>query len=140
MKNFAKLAVTVLLLSQNLLADEVEIPISSSLANTEGMVNSIVADHVCVITGDYVDSEIDLVVHSPEPLLVRRSYCSSDLFHENFLRMGWKLGEPDILVAKLADGGTIASAKTAHGAHVKYSGYFHRNKSEPIVNNNEFLI
>lgn len=47
--------------------------------------------------------------------------------------MGWKLGEPDILVAKLADGGTIASAKTTHGAHVKYSGYFHRNKSEPVL-------
>lgn len=92
MKNFAKIAVTILLLSQDVLADEVEIPISSSLANTEGMVNSIVADHVCVITGDYVDSEIDLVVHSPEPLLVRRSYCSTDLFQENFFADGMEIG------------------------------------------------
>lgn len=136
MTNYIRITFIFLCLFHCAITEEVEIPVSSSLASTEGIFNSIVNEHVCVITGDFVDSAIDLVVPGPEPLAVRRSYTSSDMFYENFLRMGWKLGEPDILVAKMAIGGTIASAKTAHGARVKYYGHIKNNANYPV----EFVL
>ena len=51
---------------------------SSSLAATSGLVSSVANDSVCVITGELVDSQTDLVVPGPVSLSVTRNYSSHD--------------------------------------------------------------
>lgn len=63
---------------------------SSSLASSNGLISTIVDDSVCVITGEYIDSETDLILPGPEPLVLGRNYSSgncsrSELFH------GWQM-------------------------------------------------
>jgi hypothetical protein len=44
------------------------------VATTEGLPSSLVNQSVCVISGQYIDSVIDLVIPGPEPLVMQRHY------------------------------------------------------------------
>lgn len=50
---------------------------SLSVASSEGLPSNLVADCVCVITGEYVENEIDFTVQGPEPLSFQRLYSSN---------------------------------------------------------------
>lgn len=47
------------------------------VATTEGLPSNLVNQSVCVISGDYTDSVLDIVIPGPEPLVVNRVYISS---------------------------------------------------------------
>ena len=46
------------------------------VSSTEGLPSSLVNGSVCVISGEYVDSVVDLVIPGPEPLVIARHYGS----------------------------------------------------------------
>jgi len=47
------------------------------VATTEGLPSSLVNRSVCAISGEYVDSVLDIVIPGPEPLTLSRVYTSS---------------------------------------------------------------
>ena len=63
---------------------------TSSLADLEGEPSSIIHGHVSVITGAFIDTDVDLFMPGPEPLYVMRFYSSfSD--KDRSLGHGWLL-------------------------------------------------
>lgn len=46
------------------------------VATTEGLPSSLVNQSVCVISGEYTDSVLDVMIPGPEPLMVSRIYTS----------------------------------------------------------------
>lgn len=66
---------------------------SSSLAGTSGLLHTLVNDSVSVITGEYLDSEVDLVLPGPEPLILKRFYSSDDN-SAGYLYDAWHLNHP----------------------------------------------
>ena len=58
-----------------------------SVAATEGLPSGIVNNTVCVISGEYVDHDVDVCLQGPEPLVFQRSYCSTPK-HRN-MGLGW---------------------------------------------------
>ena len=73
----------------------------------------------------FIDTQADLFVPGPTPLLLQRNYCSSDTF-PGYSICGWSLPEPTQLQL---NGSAFSSKKnnytavatTAHGARAKYS-------------------
>ena len=49
--------------------------------------SGIVNNTVCVISGEYVDHDVDVCLQGPEPLVFQRSYCSTPK-HRN-MGLGW---------------------------------------------------
>lgn len=94
---------------------------SSSLASTEGVISSIVAGHVSVISGDFLIHEEDLVIPGPSPLRLQRNYCSSDPYAIYFHK-SWNLAEPAILAYSQTSrkGTAYALVTTPHGARAYY--------------------
>lgn len=60
------------------------------LANFQSIPSSIVGNHVNVITGDFIDYEVDAVLPGPEPLVIDRVYSSSSAKDES-IGCGWNL-------------------------------------------------
>jgi RHS repeat-associated protein len=60
----------------------------SLLIDTYGHYSSLVCGCVNAITGDYVDSSVDMVIPGPEPLFFERSYASSSSTSGDLLA-GW---------------------------------------------------
>jgi Domain of unknown function (DUF6531) len=58
--------------------------------NTEGMPSGIVHGCVSVISGDFIDSEVDIELPGPQPLALQRVYSSSDRSN-SYLLNGWTL-------------------------------------------------
>lgn len=50
---------------------------ANSFSSTEGLLSSIIANHVSAISGEYVDHATDCVLAGPEPLTLQRSYSSN---------------------------------------------------------------
>src|SRR5438270_5154913 len=69
---------------------------SSSLAGTAGMLSTIVNGSVCVVTGELVDSQTDLVIPGPTPLTLSRNYSSQDL-SASYLFHAWHFSHPSAL-------------------------------------------
>lgn len=65
----------------------------SSLANTSGMVSTIIDGSVSAITGDFIDSQVDIILPGPEPLILQRSYSSGDDSQDFFCR-SWHFNHP----------------------------------------------
>lgn len=132
---------------------------SSSLASTEGLVNSIIDGSVCAITGEFVDFETDLIVPGPEPLYLRRSYSSQDrvkgngkdpLVVQNDLYQGWSLGLTSLInVAKgkstmnknkyyasisIPSGPKICYKKQVHKGHQNDTKEYHFNLIKGFTN------
>ncbi len=47
-----------------------------NVATTEGLPSNLVNQSVCVISGEYTDSVLDVVLPGPEPLIIQRNYGS----------------------------------------------------------------
>ncbi len=81
-------------------ADDTSPPIrSESVASQEGLPLSIVNNSVCVITGEFVDTQTDLVLPGPEPLLLERTYSSGSRM-ESDLGYSWTFCFPNRLYAQ----------------------------------------
>jgi hypothetical protein len=110
-------------------SDPVEAAASASLASTEGLLKSVVAGHVSVISGEFVDHEVDLVIPGPSPLVLERSYHSSDTFVGGHLHQSWQLAEPTQLISSQKLGSKIVYAvlTTPHGARAKFHQIMQNN-------------
>lgn len=64
---------------------------NSMLADLEKEPSSIVNHSVNVITGNFVDYQIDLIIPGAQALIISRSYCSSDHLFDDYLNLGWHL-------------------------------------------------
>ncbi|CRX37706.1 RHS repeat-associated core domain-containing protein [Estrella lausannensis] len=60
------------------------------LANFQGMPSGIVGNHVNVLTGDFIDYEVDASLPGPEPFVIDRVYSSSAAKDEA-IGWGWNL-------------------------------------------------
>lgn len=69
---------------------------NSTLSGTSGTLSTIVNGTVCAISGEYVDSQTDLTVPGPLPLLLKRTYSSMDDV-KNTLERGWRLSDPSFI-------------------------------------------
>ena len=69
-----------------------------TVASTEGLPSSIVNESVCVISGEYVDAAVDLVVPGPEPLVIQRRYGSHSLSVNGNLGRSWSLNHGELLI------------------------------------------
>jgi len=63
---------------------------SYDLADFHGMPSAIVGGHVNVITGDFIDYEVDCVLPGPQPFILDRVYSSSQLLGGT-LKTGWSI-------------------------------------------------
>lgn len=85
---------TLVFASSTVVADEEDhVP---SIASTSGMPSSLVNGSVCAITGEYVESELDMVLPGPEPLILRRIYSSNNDTCAHFYD-AWQLAHPSSL-------------------------------------------
>lgn len=69
-----------------------ETEIHSSIINVEGEPSALVNRCVNVITGDYSDLQVDLVVPGPQPIMIQRAYSSAaDNAGNCLFSHGWNL-------------------------------------------------
>lgn len=71
--------------------------IPTTVVSTQGIPTSIVAGHVSVISGDFCDTQTDIVIAGPDPLVLQRSYTSSN-DSKSFLCRSWQLNHPQEMV------------------------------------------
>lgn len=112
---------SLFILSLSLFADDPEI---NTLASTEGLVNSLIAGHVCPISGEFVYSQTDLVVPGPTPLTVQRSYRSRNISWGH-LKKSWQLFEPLRMLSgvELSKNENLVRVPTSMGAELTYVHY-----------------
>ena len=73
-----------------LLAADIPYQEAPEVASTEGLPSSLVNGTVSVISGEYVDSVVDIVIPGPEPLMIARHYSSLSL-------NGWSFNHLDCI-------------------------------------------
>lgn len=61
-----------------------EKPETADVSATEGLPSSLVSQSVCAISGEFIDSNVDVVIPGPEPLAVRRHYGNQSVGHWSF--------------------------------------------------------
>lgn len=66
-----------------------------NVATTEGLPSNLVDESVCVISGDYSDSVVDVIVPGPEPLVLQRNYSN---YCRGNLGKSWSFNHYDQLV------------------------------------------
>lgn len=93
-------------------------------------VSAVVNDCVNAITGDFVDSSIDLIIPGPEPLVLERSYASSQYNTECYYN-GWRHNYQSwIEVARVENKESgkrvLAKYKEMSGRGAFYAGEYHR--------------
>lgn len=83
-------------------ASEKNLQEASQIASTAGIVSSIINGSVSAISGDFIDCEVDLVIPGAEPLVIQRSYTSSEK-STSFIHCGWRLSSPQELCIRYTD-------------------------------------
>ena len=104
------------------------------LSSTEGDPGIISNNAVNIVTGDYQEREIDLVIPGPDPLIVERNYNSSDYITGTSIG-GWRMFSQCVLLVgtdKEVDGYSIGGECFEHvyaltgesgGSFLVYNGY-----------------
>ncbi len=102
--------------------------LDTSNSSIAGLPSAIVNGSVNVITGEFVDSEIDLVVVGPEPVVLQRSWCNGEPDFTD-LHCGWSLSHPQSLFIEKnkhfislycrEGGGGVLNYHSAHADSVK---------------------
>lgn len=69
----------------------IDSPAESNLSDTEGLPSCVVGN-VNVITGNYCDSDVDMLIEGPEPLIIQRNYAGS---YKKYLE-DWKFGHDSL--------------------------------------------
>src|ERR1700722_8530851 len=91
---------------------------SRVMATLEGLPSAVVAGCVNVITGDFFDSQVDLVVPGPQPLVVQRSWCSSEkkwhFGHMPALKVGRSASGDHLLAGYSDDSGMGLFYRASH--------------------------
>lgn len=101
---------------------------ASTLADTDGLCTTIV-NNVSVITGQYVEQQIDLMIEGPSPLIISRSFNSFDNT-EKSIGPGWKFNLPHECILKSCHSGHSVSGYCSEesGGFV----FFDKNDSKKI--------
>lgn len=69
--------------------------IEEAVTATEGLPSSLVNQSVCVISGEYVDQAVDVILQGPEPLVISRSYSSMD--REGNIGRHWRFNHQEAI-------------------------------------------
>lgn len=101
------------------------------LANIEGEPSAVVGGHVNVITGDFVDMQQDLVMKGSEPLIIERSYCSSDRSYSSLCN-GWHLNLGGIFGYPMLSKVRQVGWKGPHGRELHFQSFDKKNKTYRI--------
>ncbi len=84
--------------------------INESALTLESGPSAVVGGCVNAITGDYFESNTDLVVIGPQPLIVQRTYCSAEnkwhFQHMPLLEVGKSVGEHHVNAVYIDDSGS----------------------------------
>lgn len=96
MKYFFNFLTLCLFALQTLLSEENDSSRYNIFADLQGTPSAIVNGTVNVITGDYIDSDVDLIIPGAEPLTAERSYISSNNTMDT-LCYGWSLNHFGLL-------------------------------------------
>lgn len=135
-----------------------EMPIHSSVVNLEGEPTGIVNNCVNVITGNYSDLQVDLVVPGPQPITIHRAYSSaSDNSGYHLFSHGWNLNHEGVMeitkeepppiydyegnyVSAGSDPPTYyANTKEGYGIRLCYKGLFKNGlQLHPEITSNKF--
>lgn len=75
---------------------------TSSLASTEGVISTIVANSVSAISGELVLSDTDVYLAGPEALVLTRSY-SNGVCSEGYLKENWEFNHPSTIDEHISD-------------------------------------
>ncbi len=67
---------------------------TAEVSATEGLPSNIANHSVCVISGEYVDSIVDVMLPGPEPLVISRHYASFSTGD----KPGWFSNHADTLI------------------------------------------
>ena len=108
----------------------------ASVASTEGVPSSIIGGHVSAITGEFTDSQTDIVIQGPEPLVLQRVYSSGNN-SINYLGHAWSLNHPQGMLMDWFQGYTIntftALIGEPSGGIFKYMVEIPNTLKNPIV-------
>lgn len=74
-------------------------PVASSLANISALPSALVNNNVCAITGEFVDTQTDVALAGPEPLILQRSYSSARNPYGDKLLDQWSFNHPRIAIS-----------------------------------------
>lgn len=109
---------SILILFSSLFGEDPEI---TTLASTEGLLNSLIAGHVCPISGEFIYSQTDLFVPGPTPLAVQRSYRSRNI-RGSHIHKSWQLFEPIRMISDvdLDSKSCKVTVPTSLGAELTY--------------------
>lgn len=98
----------------------------TSLANTQGLLSTIVGGHVSAITGDFVEGQSDIVLPGPEPLSLNRSYAFHN-YEEYYIHHPKQPdSHPNLLLVSLID--HVFKDWQVHPAKNEMSIYLVRSK------------
>lgn len=125
-----RLLFAILSISFSLHATEVAerdpISIRSSLASLSGLPSTLVNNHVCAITGEFVDTQTDVALAGPEPLVLRRCYSNGHNALSHRLKDGWSFDIPAnarvVEVPKKMGDGFEVYVEEHFGSSLLYSG------------------
>lgn len=116
------LFLVVFLLSFITLTGEIKEYEPQEVATTEGLPSSIVNGSVCAISGEYIDSKIDIEIPGPETFVLRRNYGS--FAKGGVFGFGWSYNHHDLI--EFSEGRTkngiawIISYRQATGAEILF--------------------
>lgn len=105
---------------------EIQDHFKSSLISTQSLLSTTI-DSVSTISGEWLNSEMDLIVNGPDPLVLTRFYLSNYTY-SNRLGYNWEFNRPHDL--------TIKSSKK-HGHKQVYAQYQHPSGSISVHRNDD---
>ena len=118
---------------------------ANSFSSTEGLLSSIISNHVSAISGEFIDNETDCCLAGPEPLFLQRSYTShpsmglfgfeptslnpQSTFKIGYKHCGWQFNHLTRLHFQIDFSGHVKHAEiSAFVPHAFFSQMLHRNK------------
>jgi RHS repeat-associated protein len=102
-----------------------------SLANRECEPSTIVDGFVCVITGDFIESQTDLVIQGAEPMALQRHYASAKPLNDTNRHPGWIMNHHGKLFKGMEEDKLHLFFCNEFGSTMHYS---HKNYDSGAVN------
>lgn len=116
-----KILITLLIAASGVCAGDVDE--QPGISDLDQEPSTIVAGHVNVISGDFVDSEVDIVIPGPHPFTFERYYSSSNETDSDFGK-GWSTNL----------GGTLefhrSTSRGNHGKEIEYTVNLNNNSGQ----------
>lgn len=103
---------------------------------TDGLPSSIVNGTVNVITGEFLDSEVDLVMTGPEPVVLQRAWCNGEPDF-NTLSHGWSFSHLQTLEIQKEKNKLVLRCREAGGHILSYQTESFQSSQEFLQNKEE---